>query len=138
MSDGGGEDEAGLRQRIAELEGLVANLEAEREETNQQAATRRAERMTTRAADADDIDDSPADPRGGAAEPTTQETEGVGGVSGPLSGVRVVECTHFIAGPLSGRLLADQVIITPPPAAQTRPTLNPLTRCSRRRGRGRR
>ena len=39
MSDGGGEDEAGLRQRIAELEGLVANLEAEREETNQQAAT---------------------------------------------------------------------------------------------------
>ena len=133
MSDGGGEDEAGLRQRIAELEGLVANLEAEREETNQQAATRRAERMTTRAADGDDTDDSPADARDaspGPAEPT-QESEGVGGVSGPLSGVRVVECTHFIAGPLSGRLLADQVIITTPP----HPTRRLLTRVG---GRGRR
>jgi len=134
MSDGGGEDEAGLRQRIAELEGLVANLEAEREETNQQAATRRAERMTTRAADGDDtpVDGEAPEPRG-PAEPT-QETEGVGGVSGPLSGVRVVECTHFIAGPLSGRLLADQVIITTrPPHPTPPPTCSPAARRRARR-----
>jgi len=28
--------------------------------------------------------------------------------TGPLSGIRIVECTHYIAGPLGGRLLADQ------------------------------
>ena len=28
--------------------------------------------------------------------------------SGPLAGIRVIECAHYVAGPLGGRLLADQ------------------------------
>lgn len=96
-------------RRIAELEAHVAKLEAEREETNQAAATRRAERLAERASKAtreqalqSSSDESKAPPT--TSPPPAQEQPAVG----PLAGVRVVECTHFIAGPLSGRLLADQ------------------------------
>jgi biotin carboxyl carrier protein len=105
-----GDDEKDLR--IKELEEIVAKFEEEREEANQAAAARRAGRMAERAADSEQQDDDEA--AAAAATPPAQsqrpaqEQSATSPASGPLAGVRVVECTHFIAGPLSGRLLADQ------------------------------
>ena len=90
------------KRRIEELELLVANLEAEKLEADQQAASRRAERMAERAAE------ETAAPVAAAEAPPAAAAPEAAAATGPLAGVRVVECTHFIAGPLSGRLLADQ------------------------------
>ena len=104
-----GDDEKDLR--IKELEEIVAKFEEEREEANQAAAARRAGRMAERAADSEQQDDEAAAAAAtppAQSQPPAQEQSATGPASGPLAGVRVVECTHFIAGPLSGRLLADQ------------------------------
>ena len=105
---------------MAELEALVADLQAEKAEADQQAAARRAERMRERAAAAE-VEDGHSSPPAAttAAHPTVDAT-------GPLAGVKVVECTHFIAGPLSGRLLADQGVRFAPVCRHTLP-------CSRQR-----
>ena len=108
-------DEA-LKGRVAELEALVADLQAEKAEADQQAAARRAERMRERAAA--EVEDGHPPPATTAAHPTVDAT-------GPLAGVKVVECTHFIAGPLSGRLLADQGVRFAPVWALPCPRLRP-------------
>ena len=104
-------------RRIAELEAHVAKLEAEREETNQAAATRRAKRLTERAKAAWEQGHQSSSDESKTPPMTSPPRAAVG----PLAGVRVVECTHFIAGPLSGRLLADQgvsnrlsILVLPP------------------------